>query len=262
MRVTLTIYLFLISFFAICEISAQTKANILLQGKVIDITNGKPVGTSIYFINTKGKPSLCLSNSLDGSYQQALPSGEVYYVIIKGYLPESNELKFGFSTISQYEEITSNIYIKPFQSKIELFKFKFFNPNDSVVINKQFIEFIKIFRTFNPEIKLNFIISSYDSWLDNTKRKVEKIDKKGKVTYKNESYTTKDRLSDLLDARINNLRNELKDNGVVFKKEAFIKDLKVVTQSKKQMKKTMTSKSGKSELYTPDFENVKIVTVK
>lgn len=250
----------MLAFLSISNGSAQTKANVLLQGKVIDITSGKPIGTSLYFINSKGKPALCLSNSSDGSYQQSLPSGEIYYVIAKGYLPENNELKFDLSAIVNYEEINTNIYIKPFQPNLEIFKFKFFEPNDSVVINKQFIKYIKTFVNFNPEIKLNIIVSSYDSWLENSKRRIEKIDKKGKVTYKNENYPTKVRLSDLLDSRINNLRNELKDNQVVFKRDAFIKNLQVVPLSKKRMKKSTAGKSNKVEVYTPDFDNVRIVT--
>ncbi|ROL60874.1 hypothetical protein D9V86_08680 [Bacteroidetes/Chlorobi group bacterium ChocPot_Mid] len=260
MKNMIKIILIIFATLCIVEISAQTKANVLLQGKVIDITSGKPIGTSLYFINSKGKPALCLSNSLDGSYQQSLPSGEIYYVIAKGYLPENNELKIDLSTIMKYEEINTNIFIKPFQSNLEIFRFKFFEPNDSVVINKQFIQFIKTFVNFNPEIKLNIIVSSYDSWLENSKRRIEKIDKKGKVTYKNENYTTKERLSDLLDSRINNLRNELKDYQVVFKRDVFIKNLQVVPLSKKQMKKSISGKSNKAEIYTPDFDNVRIVT--
>jgi hypothetical protein len=240
----------------------QQKANVLLQGKVIDGTSGKSVGTSLYFINSKGKPAHCLANSLDGSYQQALPSGDVYYLVVKGYLPETNASKFDLPTDTKYQEITTDIYLKPFQPKTELFKFKLFEPNDSVLINKEFIQYIKTFNTFNSEVKLNFILSSYDSWLDNSKRRVEKIDKKGKVTYKTENYTTKDRLSDLLSSRITALRNELKDNNIFIKLTSFIKDLQVVPQSKKQMKRTNTDKSKKNTIFIPDFDNVKVVIAK
>lgn len=262
MKNSIQILLIIFVIFSFDEASAQSNAIVLLQGKVIDITSGKPIGTSLYFINSKGKPALCLSNSLDGSYQQSLPSGEIYYVIVKGYLPEDNELKIDLSSIGKYEEINNNIYVKPFQSNLELFKFKFFEPNSSVVINKHFFQYIKTFVNFNPEIKLNIIVSSYDSWFDNSKRRIEKVDKKGKVTYKNQNYTTKEQLSDLLDLRITNLRNELKDIQVVLKRDAFIKDLKVVSPSKKQMKKTLPGKSNKVEIYTPDFDNVRIVTAK
>jgi len=246
----------------VVSLHSQQKANVLLQGRVIDITTGKPIGTSLYFINSKGKPAHCLSNSLDGSYQQALPSGDEYNVIIKGFLPVSNKLKFEFPADSKYQEITTDIHIKPFESKIELFKFRLFAPNDSIVINKEYLQYIKTFTTFNPEIKLNFVISSYDSWLDNSKRRVEKVDKKGKISYKTENYSSRDRLSDLLDSRIRNLRNELKDVNVVMKLDAFIKDLQVVSQSKKQMKKTATGKTKKTEVFTPDFDNVRVVIAK
>ena len=245
-----------------CFLMAQQKANILMQGNVKDITTGKAVGTTLYFFNSKGKPFHCKSNSIDGAYQQSLPSGDVYDVMIKGYLPGENKMTVDLTQNTKYEEITANIYVKPFEPKMELFKFKFFKPNDSIVINRELIRQIKNFRDFNPEVKMNVIISSYDSWFGNSKRRVEKIDKKGKKYYKTENYTTKERLSDLLEARIVSLRNEFKNHEIYFKPDVFIKDLQVVPQSKKQMKRAVPGKSKKYEYFTPEFENVKIITSK
>ncbi|MFH1052186.1 MAG: hypothetical protein V1779_14805 [bacterium] len=235
---------------------------VMLQGKIIDAGSGKPIGTSLMFINEKGKKWNSRSNDADGTYQQPLNFGSQYDVFIKGYLPINNHLKIDLTQNSQYEELTTDIFVKPLEPNVELFKYKFFEPNDSVVINKENFQFLKTFIDFNPKVKLKIVISSYDSWFNKSKIKVEKIDKKGRKSYKTVSYSTKEQLLDLLDARIISLRNEFKDNGIFIKFEAFVKDLQVVPQSKKQMKKAIPGKSKKYELYTPDFDNVKVVISK
>ncbi len=241
----------------------QTKGyTVIVQGKVIDVNSGKPVGTQLLFIDEKGKKSSGKSNSIDGTFQQPLNFGSINTVLIKGYLPADNHLTIDLTQKNQYEEMALDIYVKPFEAKTELFNYKFFEPNDSVVINKEEFKELKTFLDFNPNIKLNFVISSYDSWFNKSKRRIEKTDKKGKISYKTVSYSTKEQLSDLLDARIVSLRNELKENNIFIKIDAFVKDLQVVPESKKKMKRAIPGKSRKYEYYTPEFDNVKIVIAK
>ena len=256
--------------FGICSVifiynilnSQTTGYALILQGKVIDGTSGKPIGTSLIFISEKGKPSTCKSNAIDGNYQIPLKFGSRYKVMVKGYLPFTNQLTVDLTSYTKYEEVTNDIFVKPMEPKTELFKFKLYEPNDSLIVNKENIQVIKTFMEFNSDVKINIIISSYDSWFSNSKRKVEKIDKKGKKSYKTETYTTKQQLSDLLDSRIVSLRNELKNNNIFLKLDAFIKDLQVVPLAKKQMKRAVPGKPKKTELYTPVFENVKVIIAK
>lgn len=262
LKIGITLGVILLIFFNYKLISQTTGYALILQGKIIDGTSGKPIGTTLVFMNGKGKKWTCKSNSIDGFYQIPLNFGSKYAVMIKGYLPLNNHLTIDLTTYTKYEEVSNDIFVKPIEPNTELFKFKMFEPNDSLIISKENIETIKIFKEFNSDVKINIIISSYDSWFNNKKRKVEKIDKKGRKSYKTETYTTKQQLSDLLEARTILLRNELKNNNIFLKLDAFINDLQVVPLSKKQMKRTIPGKSKKTELYTPVFDNVKVIIAK
>lgn len=248
--------------FLICLIPfglySQKNHVVLLQGIVTERISGKPVSTRILFINDKGKKIDCKSNSIDGAYQQVLNSGETYNVVFKGFISIDPDMKIEIPADVNYKETTLNFSLENLNSAKDLFNYKMFEPNKSAVINIFPIQHLKSFVDFNPDAKIVVTVSSIDSWFNNSKRRVEKIGKKGVKSFVNETYSSKQQLSDLIDSRISTLKEEFKANNVFLKDNAFIKDLQVVPIKKKQQKRLIPGQSKKYEFYLPDYPNVKI----
>ncbi|MFC2129859.1 hypothetical protein ACFLSQ_00335 [Bacteroidota bacterium] len=242
--------------------SAQKGHVVLIQGKVINNASGGTVSTTILFIDEKGKKVTGKSNSIDGTYQQVLNSGSTYCVLFKGYLSVEGDLKIDIPLDSKYEELNRDFTVKPIAAGTELFNFKMFEPNESVVTNNAYILQVKHFIDINPGAKIEVKISSYDSWFNSTKKSVEKVNRKGKKYKKRVTFSTKAQLSDLIDARIDALNKEFKANKVFLKEKAFTKNLRVVSPKKKREKRKVPGKKRKYEYFTPDFPNVTISLIK
>jgi hypothetical protein len=131
-----------------------------------------------------------------------------------------------------------------------------FEPNDSVIVNSDNIKTLKDFMDLNPGAKIEIEVSSYDSWFSNAKRTITTKNKKGKSINKTVTYTSKEQLSDLLDHRINSIKNELRKYKVYLKENAYKKNLQVVAPKKKLKKREIPGKRKKYETYLPEIENV------
>jgi len=229
---------------------------ILIHGKVKNQMTGESIGTNIIFVSEDGKKLSCRSNSSDGSYQQSLNSGGIYRIYLKNYIPVGGELLINIPPVSKYEEINQDIVVTNFKPDIKLMEEKVFEPNDSVIINKAFMKNLKYFLDLNPGAKLQIIVSSFDSWFNRTTKKIEKTNSRGKKYYKRISYSTKDQLSDLLDARINVLKNTFKENNIYLKNDVYHKNLRVVSEKTKRKRRKVPGKRNKYEYYIPEFPNV------
>jgi hypothetical protein len=237
------------------ELFSQKGVEILYQGKTIIQSTGKAVGTTIRFINAGGKPVVSKSNSIDGQYQSVLSSGVSYYIFVKDYVVSGSNF-IDIPHYSKYEEIDYDIYLKPIESNLELFNFKMFEPNDSVIVNSDNIKILKDFMDLNPNAKIEIEVSSYDSWFSNAKKTIITKDKKGKSKNNTITYRIKDQLSDLLDHRINSIKNELRKYKIYLKENAYKKNLQVVDEKKKLKKREIPGKKKKYETYLPEIENV------
>lgn len=202
--------LFLIVFYSF-GLFAQTKIVVLMNGKTIDNQTGKPVGTMINFISSKGQKTQVKSDNADGKFQIVLNSGEKYQIIFQDYLLNTSS-EYTTPNPSEYIEFDKDFRLNKFNVGTQLFSVNLFNPNDDKVINSDSKEllWLKHWLNLNKKANIKLSVSSADSYLAPYTVKEQVIIKKKKKT-KNVTITTEQQLKELLIKRVANLRNVFND---------------------------------------------------
>jgi hypothetical protein len=111
----------------------------------------------------------------------------------------------------------------------------------------------------NNKVHLKITVSTADSWLPDEKIKVPETDpkKKKKSKTKTITITSKQRLENLLDARVISFKNYLSQQGIRETRIEFVKNL-VVGKPAKAEKSKSKSKDKKTESNLTIINNVKI----
>lgn len=232
---------------------------LIIKGKVINIKTGEPVSTTFVFIDDNNKMLRTKSNSLDGSYQQAINYGKKYKILLSGYIPIIENEILDLTKFIKYEELNFDIKVKPIEKNYELIIDNIFEPNDTSIVNTNFLEYLKNFVLLNKNYQLKFIISSEDSWFDKKRINVTTTNSKGKKTTKSITLDTKSQLSKLLDARIRNFKKLLSSNNLFYKDEAFVKELIISSPENKKKKKLVQRNVQKYGNNIFKIPNIKII---
>ncbi len=238
------------------SLSSQT---LIVQGRIINIENNRPVSTTVVFLNDSNKMIRTKSNSNDGSYQQAITYGKIYKILLSDYIPIKENEILDLTNYSTYNEINFDIKVRPIPKNYELLKAKIFEPNDSVITDTFFLNYLENFLLINKNAKVSFIISSEDSWFESKRVKMTVTNSRGRKITKRITLSTKHQLSELLDARIRNLKNLLQRNKLYFKEESFQKKLVISQSQKKITKEYKSGRETKYKTYKKEISNLRII---
>jgi hypothetical protein len=222
---------------------SNDKSVVLVSGIVKNVEDGSIITTKVKFINSEGLVFEAKSNSTDGSYQQVLPVGEQYSIIIDGYLLTDHAVLLNLQNVTKYHEMTRNLDVIKLTAGLELLKIDAFVDNDSKTHDSlhTYINFLKHILTHQKGLHIDLVINTGDSYFKDKKVKTTVIEKKKKknitVTIKN-----KEQLTELLDLRAEVLRELIKNNKIQERNASVSTDL-IETTAPKPVKSTKKSKT-------------------
>ncbi|MCO5252059.1 MAG: hypothetical protein M9949_11665 [Candidatus Kapabacteria bacterium] len=236
---------------------SKDKQIVLISGLVKNVEDGSVISTKVKFINSEGVVFEAKSNSADGSYQQVLPVGEQYSIIIEGYLLTDHAVLLNLQNLTKYYEMTRNFDVIKLTEGFELLKIDAFVDNDSKIHDSlnTYINFLKHILTHQKGLHIDLVINTGDSYFKNKKVKQTVIEKKKKKT-KTVTVKNKEQLSELLDLRAEVLRDLIKNNKIQERNASVSTDLIETTAPK------VVKKKKKSKTPPPPKEPVFDLTVK
>ncbi|MDA3842799.1 MAG: hypothetical protein PF588_00330 [Candidatus Kapabacteria bacterium] len=252
----ITLYLFIL-LLAASTVDASKGAVVLLKGKLTDSDNGSAVVAPIFFVPNEGRQVKSKSNSINGEFQQVMPSGFTYTIYVKGYQIVDATPIYDIPKHTEYKEYTRDLKLKKFSEGQKFIEVKIFEPNESIITasGAEHLRTLKSFLTINKQLKIVVTVSSYDSWLKNKTVKVKKKNSRGKTYTKKVRLKTKARLQNLLTSRISALQAFFKENRIFVKNDIYREDLKIVSEKKKR-KRRKNPKTKRKEWYLPEMPNV------
>ncbi|MGA2296616.1 MAG: hypothetical protein ABSG15_03610 [FCB group bacterium] len=221
MRRKFVVFTFITGFllYNICLSQILTTAGIQVnvKGKVTDEITGKPVEVTLEIKNPKGEKFRIKTNSIDGTYQQILNSGEKYEITFLNFdiLKKTEILQVVDSKI--YGEQLVNFTVKKFTKGLPVFSFNAFE-DGKASLNDSFREFVKTFEQiliFNRAPKFEIVVSSHDTYSESPKVEAP-IKKKTKSSAKKQTKGLKTNpnpepalIKNLVDSRIVSLNTML-----------------------------------------------------
>ena len=224
---------------------SNTGVVILINGKIINTENGKPIAAKVKFIDENGKVHSSSSNSNDGVFQQVLPSGFTYSVFIQGWLTNKELSKIVVPKYSEYAELGYEFRVTELKKGLIISATNFFEKN-SDVIKPDAIETLKSIKGLNSTqsgLVFEATINSGDSYFQKKTVK-ESYTEKGRKKTRNVVLTPEKQLNELLDKRkekLISMLNELQiqQNNVNIKTELIVHPpkpkAKVKTKSKSKV---------------------------
>lgn len=236
---------------------AQDNPVVLISGTISKFDDGKPISSKVKFINSQGVVFEAKSNSDDGSYQQVLPVGEQYSLIVEGYLQSDHEFVLNLKNINMYSEMSRDIKVIALREGLELVSIDAFVDNDSKTHDsiKIYMNYLKHILTHQKGLHLELVVNSSDSYFKDKKVK-KTFTEKGKNKTKTITLKNKDQLTDLLDLRVQAIKDLIKENKIQERNAVVSTDL-VLTSAPKPVKK-----SKKSKTPTPPAKPVFDLTIK
>ncbi|MBX3043033.1 MAG: hypothetical protein KIT33_02195 [Candidatus Kapabacteria bacterium] len=234
---------------------------VLVQGKLINKSNNKPIGTKIKFIDDEGKEITSSSNSGEGDFQIVVPSGKKYDVIIEGWLQEKDIQKIDIPVYNSYSELGYEFLLTPLKQGISLASGAFFEKN-SEKFNSNFDEVVSELKKLLKHQKgiiLEAKISSADSYFKSYKVKENYLDKKGKKKVRDKTVTTEVQLNDLLDKRKLALEEILSSHNIPLKSVNISTEL--IVNPPKPKVKVKTKGKNKSVSLDELFSENLIITI-
>ncbi|MBS4001569.1 MAG: hypothetical protein KGZ71_13920 [Desulfobulbaceae bacterium] len=251
-------YIFFIALFlfALHQGISKDKQVVLISGIVKNIEDERIISTKIKFINSDGVVFEAKSNSVDGAYQQVLPVGEQYSIILEGFLLLDHAVLLNLKNVSKYSEMSRDLNVLKLTEGLELLKIDAFNDNDSETHDSllTYIKFIKHLLSHQKGLHIDLVINSSDSYFKDKKVK-KTVTEKGKKKTKTVTLKNKEQLTELLDLRAEVLREMIKNNNIQERNASVSTDL-IITTAPKPVKKT------KSKTPPPPKEPVFDLTVK
>jgi hypothetical protein len=259
MKTGLSKLLFTILLLVAASSVGQAQGVALVKGKITDATSGKPIGTTIGFADSKGKIIKCKSNSADGTFQQSIRLGELYTVVIKGYYDPDGFDEIDLRTTKKYEEIAKDYTLSEIKPGAVLMEFDGFRQNEAELneMAREHLLLLKPFKEINFGADFEIKVSTIDSWFKSTKKKVEKVNSKGKKYKKTVKVSSKEQLQELLDKRISAIESYFELKEVRMRDKTLTADLQVVEPKKKQIKKK--KQKGKGYTYVdPEYVTITV----
>lgn len=202
-------------FFVMISIPLQAGVIILINGKLIDKANGKPISTKVRFIDSTGKEHSSNSNSIDGIFQQVLPSGNSYTMIVDGWVLDYNQRNIVVNDYTEYTEFGYEYQVTKLAAGLVLASGHIFKKNSSELIPESDVLFnyIKELNKTQKGLVFSADISSSDSYFK-PRSKTVKIVEGGKSKSRKIQQSTEAILKDLLDDRKSVLLEKMKELGI------------------------------------------------
>jgi hypothetical protein len=245
-----------IFFIALHQGISKDKQIVLISGIVKNIADGSIISTKVKFINSEGVVFEAKSNSVDGAYQQVLPVGEQYSIILEGFLLIDHDVLLNLKNIKKYSEMSRDLNVIKLTEGFELLKIDAFVDNDSKIHDSlyTYMNFLKHLLSHQKGLHIDLIINTGDSYFKDKKVK-KTVTEKGKKKTITVTEKNKEQLTELLDLRAEVLRDLIKNNKIQERNASVSTDL-IITTTPKPVKKT------KSKTPKPPKEPVFDLTVK
>jgi hypothetical protein len=223
--------------------SAYSIVMVLLNGKIIDKSTGKPVATKVKFIEKSGKVHQSNSNSIDGIFQQVMPAGIEYSVIIEGWIPEEKLRKLSVPNYQEYTEFGFEYNVDKIDVGTILASGSIFQSNSSEIKSEfePLFDYIKEVNKSKKGLIFDAKISTADSYFA-PKTISEKYVVKGKSKTRKVTLTTETQLTKLIDDRQTKLIVKFENMGINSKNLNFTPEL-VIKKPKPNSKVKSKSKT-------------------
>lgn len=230
---------------------------VLVNGKLTNITNKKPIATKINFVSTENKVYTAASNSNDGTYQVVLQSGMDYYVVVEGWLPQAESRFITIAPHNEYAELGYDFQVEQLKKGITILSGNFFEKNSANIPADVKEKFHILKNLFKEQKGLSFeaVIKSSDSYFKSKKVK-ETYEHKGKKKTRMATVTSEIQLNELLDKRKQALMDILQEFEIPLKSVNIKTELIVLPSGKEKSRvKTKTKKKSISveELFSENL---------
>lgn len=141
--------------------AARPEPVTIINGKVLNKENGKPLAAEISYLNLDNgrEEGIAKSNPLDGSFVLILPRGIDYSFLAeaKGYLSESQHINNRENEQDQTVEIDVDLYLSPVKvGEIVTLNSIFFEPQKYQLLPKSYLELDRVtdFLVQNPFVQI------------------------------------------------------------------------------------------------------------
>jgi hypothetical protein len=237
----ITAVIFLTVFLGIAN--SNSGVVVLMNGKIVNAENGKPVTAKVKFVDENGKVHSSSSNSSDGVFQQVIPSGYTYSIFFDGWLTENVVNKIVVPKYSEYSELGYEFKVTEIKQGLLISKTNFFEKNSDKINPeaKETLQSLKDLIVNQKGIVFEVSINSADSYFQKKTVK-ESYTEKGRKKTRNVVISTEKQLLELLDKRKENLINLL-DELKIHQKSINMTTELIVVQPKPKAKIKTKSKS-------------------
>ena len=161
--------LFLIVFLFIASVSIyaqnnKTGAPVLIKGHITDEFSGKPLGVSVEFRVKDGEKVKIQSNSIDGSFQQIVNSGDTVEIIFSSKEIVRKSETIAVERYSNYKEIIHDFQVKKLSPGLHLFTILAFNEKSSQLNStaQNLFNQLQDIMLFNRNVKFEIVINAND----------------------------------------------------------------------------------------------------
>lgn len=205
----IALLLVLMAFISLNAYSQKTNNVINLSGKVVD-ENNKPLGTDIYFTDSKGEKKSCKANSKDGSYSTVL-NPDTYNITVRNYIV-TDKSTLVLPNKGAYSEINYNFQVIKLTVGMEIKRFNPFTSNSEELKSSDFNEIIAFMQS-NKTTNIEFSINANDCSFKPIKKKI-KVEGKKKATTKEVTISNDEQAKEFLDKRKAKITEYLTSKGV------------------------------------------------
>ncbi len=240
----------IISLAGICNLSAGVI--VLMNGKLTEKSTGKPIAAKIKFFDKSGKEHSSNSNSNDGAFQQVLPAGNEFTVVVVGWIVSPEKRKFVIQDYSEYTEFEKDFDLVEIKPGITLNTAKLFEKNSSGINSESddFFKYLKLMSKNQNGVIFEAAINSADSYFETKTVKIQ-VTEKGKRKTKSIKTTTDEQLTQLLNQRKVEFLNKLTEFSIP-EKSVNIRTELVINKPKPKAKVKSKKKSKKKSIQVID----------
>lgn len=155
-------------------------AQILVKGILVDENSGEPISAEIELRSKDGKKVKTQSNSITGKFEQLLPSGESYTVIVNSEEIIRKEFEFTTETADAFkEQETKWTAVKP-RTGVKIFSEDIFQSGSSELSTKGIdkLKQLQMLLRFNRSLFVSIAIGGDDNLksdrIDRIRREIDK----------------------------------------------------------------------------------------
>lgn len=152
-------------------------AQVLVKGIIVDENSNEPIGVSIELRTGDGKKIKTQSNSITGLFEQLLPAGETYNVILTADDILRKEFEFNTDKSSEYKEQKAEwTVVKPIAGS-RIFSGEIFKTGDSGISDEgsKKLKELQMLLRFNRSLYVSFELAGESSLVKNRMTELSKV---------------------------------------------------------------------------------------